>query len=338
MGGFTEGWTGGKIPNAAAKMIKEAIDRDIAAQRANIVAKQGSARMQQGLVGMLYNKLGDIDRSAQLTRIALMEQMKQKLLVVATKYRGKTAGIKAWQAANSLQRETLRDTQQLKDRAFGTIQSGGTTQKVSGARLNAQERAKHLDMMLKMSRLKGEDRRERKHQVDIASKMQLSGAAKKEYDALIKAVGMLEYAKYRLDKVDPAAFGLQAKAPKNEARTYYTKILTPLAFDAIKIMQGAGIVTDRDFDKGVGVYQDPNWVFDTATTKADLAQGINFSYQRAMINLRNLIMRETQAQPWRAQYLAPASRFVQAVGNGALRGDFDALYGIDQTNKNRSPE
>lgn len=68
LGGFTEGFTWGKVKNRALDMIENAIDRDIRAQEQSINAARAKRGEMRGLIGVLDGKLKDIELSKSAYR------------------------------------------------------------------------------------------------------------------------------------------------------------------------------------------------------------------------------------------------------------------------------
>jgi len=101
LGGFAQGLSGGRVQNTAAQMISKAIDRNIAAQKSNLMAGRAGIASQQGLLAAVYRRVGDIDRSANIARVGLItlaqSRMKQMEASGAKTMASVNAGVTAAQ-------------------------------------------------------------------------------------------------------------------------------------------------------------------------------------------------------------------------------------------------
>lgn len=95
LGGLAEGISGGKVRNVAAKMIMSQIDRDISAQKANIVAGERAISAQQGIVNAVYRRIGDADRAEGIARVGMITMAQQELAAVQAEQRGTLAAANA---------------------------------------------------------------------------------------------------------------------------------------------------------------------------------------------------------------------------------------------------
>lgn len=116
MGGFLEGFTGGRVGNTAAKMIDKYIDRDIAAQRANIVAAQGNLSAQKGIVAYYAGKVGDLDRAEMLAKQQMIEHAKMMISEVQARHKGAASYIEGNIAKARLTGEGLKEMYELQMR------------------------------------------------------------------------------------------------------------------------------------------------------------------------------------------------------------------------------
>lgn len=105
VGGFYSGFTG--RDNPAEKMISQAIDRDVEAQKSNISGKQNQLRM--------YMEQGhDIIEAAKLRKADLLENTAAQIKKVAMQ----TAGPKAQAAADASTSKMLGEAAELKNSAY----------------------------------------------------------------------------------------------------------------------------------------------------------------------------------------------------------------------------
>ena len=84
IGGFAKGYSGGRLENTGLKMLDQAIDRDIAAQRDNLSAKRGLLAESQSVFAMARQKFGDDQAAAEFTKARQNETLKN----AAARYQG----------------------------------------------------------------------------------------------------------------------------------------------------------------------------------------------------------------------------------------------------------
>jgi hypothetical protein len=119
LGGFTEGFTQGRVRNRAVGIIENAINRDINAQKANIMAARGALESQQGIVSAFYRQLGNVDRAAELGRVAMYDAYKVKLAGVSAAAKGTAEQAKALLAQNHLEVAQNKLLMDITARKFG---------------------------------------------------------------------------------------------------------------------------------------------------------------------------------------------------------------------------
>jgi hypothetical protein len=71
--------------NRVLKMVSAQIDRDIAAQRANLETKKGSLADAKGAMADVYRRIGDLDQSEAQARILMQEQLQTNLQQIAAR-------------------------------------------------------------------------------------------------------------------------------------------------------------------------------------------------------------------------------------------------------------
>lgn len=127
LGAFTEGFTGGKVKNAALKMLDTAISRDIALQKANLLNKRGALADQKGVVARLYRQHGNMEKATLLATDQLYRLAKEDLQAQIEKTNSSLAkinGMKQFQELSIRHRaavEKLKGTefqQDATDRSF----------------------------------------------------------------------------------------------------------------------------------------------------------------------------------------------------------------------------
>ena len=84
IGGFAKGWSGGRLENTGLKMLDQAIDRDIAAQRDNLTTKRGLLAESQSVFSMARQRFGDDQAAAEFTKARQNEMLKN----AAARYQG----------------------------------------------------------------------------------------------------------------------------------------------------------------------------------------------------------------------------------------------------------
>ena len=84
IGGFAKGYSGGRLENTGLKMLDQAIDRDIAAQRDNLTTKRGLLAESQSVFAMARQKFGDDQAAAEFTKARQNETLKN----AAARYQG----------------------------------------------------------------------------------------------------------------------------------------------------------------------------------------------------------------------------------------------------------
>jgi len=84
IGGFAKGYSGGRLENTGLKMLDQAIDRDIAAQRDNLSTKRGLLAESQSVFAMARQKFGDDQAAAEFTKARQNETLKN----AAARYQG----------------------------------------------------------------------------------------------------------------------------------------------------------------------------------------------------------------------------------------------------------
>ena len=84
IGGFAKGYSGGRLENTGLKMLDQAIDRDIAAQRDNLTTKRGLLAESQSVFSMARQRFGDDQAAAEFTKARQNEMLKN----AAARYQG----------------------------------------------------------------------------------------------------------------------------------------------------------------------------------------------------------------------------------------------------------
>ena len=84
IGGFAKGYSGGRLENTGLKMLDQAIDRDIAAQRDNLSTKRGLLAESQSVFSMARQRFGDDQAAAEFTKARQNEMLKN----AAARYQG----------------------------------------------------------------------------------------------------------------------------------------------------------------------------------------------------------------------------------------------------------
>lgn len=79
MKGFMQGFRREGGPNPVLQMIEGSVDRDVAAQRADLETKKGSLADTRGAMADVYRRIGDMDQAEAQTRILLTEGLKTRM-------------------------------------------------------------------------------------------------------------------------------------------------------------------------------------------------------------------------------------------------------------------
>ena len=75
LGGFSEGYSGGRLKNVGLQMLDDAIARDVDAQKANLAAKRGKLADAQSVYGLARQKFGDDQAAMDYARARQYEQL-----------------------------------------------------------------------------------------------------------------------------------------------------------------------------------------------------------------------------------------------------------------------
>lgn len=79
LGGFAQGYSGGRLPNTALDMLNRAIDQDIEAQKANLATKRGAVAEAGNMYGLARQRLGDDRAAAEWVRSQQREMVANTL-------------------------------------------------------------------------------------------------------------------------------------------------------------------------------------------------------------------------------------------------------------------
>ena len=92
MGAFAQGLSGGKVPNTALKIITDAANRDIAAQKTKLGSLRSTAQSKNNLYGMLLNEHGSTDRAENLAMSGALQFANLQIQRVMNQYKGGAQG------------------------------------------------------------------------------------------------------------------------------------------------------------------------------------------------------------------------------------------------------
>ena len=93
LGGYAEGYSGGRLKNNALAMLQNSIDNDIAAQKANLDNKKSALGAAQSIYGLARQQFGDDQQAAEFTRARQNDVLKTQALRFANE--GRTEAIRA---------------------------------------------------------------------------------------------------------------------------------------------------------------------------------------------------------------------------------------------------
>ena len=80
LGGFAQGYSGGRIPNTALDQLNDSINKDIEAQKASLANKRGVLAEAQNIYGIARQKFGDDQSAMDYTRARQNEALKNVAL------------------------------------------------------------------------------------------------------------------------------------------------------------------------------------------------------------------------------------------------------------------
>jgi hypothetical protein len=226
LGAFTEGWTGGKVRNAALGIVQKSIDRNIAAQVRNLQSERADLASQRGIVSYLYGKLGDIDRSQQMARVMMNDWVDTSLRKAEQQYAG---DIRANRAAMLREQNQANSNMNLMKLTAKTVTGGGTRTPTSPFA------AEMMKLKLETARAKlrataGGHKLPPKQAIDLGAAKTSLGLATKARDAA-KGLKIWVGSKY---------------LPNTEAAQLRDVYITPLVVSMRKAVE-TGIMTDKDF-------------------------------------------------------------------------------------------
>ena len=93
LGGYAEGYSGGRLKNNALAMLQNSIDNDIAAQKANLDNKKSALGAAQSIYGLARQQFGDDQQASEFTRARQNDVLKTQALRFASE--GRTEAIRA---------------------------------------------------------------------------------------------------------------------------------------------------------------------------------------------------------------------------------------------------
>lgn len=98
---------------SALSAIDRAVDRDIAAQKLEIMKKKDKMQTAKGLVAEFNKKYGNIDASEQAAKLAALEKAKLKLEMISNQTKSQTYSAKAREAIAEVELKMLEAKQKL---------------------------------------------------------------------------------------------------------------------------------------------------------------------------------------------------------------------------------
>ena len=88
VGAFAQGLSGNQVPNTALKIITDAANRDIAAQKMRLGALRSTVQNKNNLYGMLLNEHGNADRAENLAMSGALQFANLQIQKVMNQYKG----------------------------------------------------------------------------------------------------------------------------------------------------------------------------------------------------------------------------------------------------------
>lgn len=119
MGAFASGINGG--PNHASNIINAAIERDVAAQVANLQEKRGKLNDLQTLYKRVLDDTGNKVMAADAARLALHARVDTMLAETQAQAGSEKAALRAQELANVRQQQLVRERASLEERMRGTV-------------------------------------------------------------------------------------------------------------------------------------------------------------------------------------------------------------------------
>lgn len=151
LGGFAQGYSGGKLPNTALNQLNDSINRDIEAQKANLANKRGVLSEAQNIYGLARQKFGDDQSAMDYTRARQNEALKN----VAMRYQNEARTDKLKASAKYLT-EHFANQENLYDLKVRQLYANAEAERMRAA-ANAQASAqslaeKRLERMLELKK------------------------------------------------------------------------------------------------------------------------------------------------------------------------------------------
>jgi hypothetical protein len=102
LGGFTEGFTWGRVRDKTLAFIDKQIDRDVATQEAEIRAGRAKRGELRGLVGVLNGKLGDLEQAKKAAKASIYEDLARRFDMIGQNAKEMSIAKKAQATAGHL--------------------------------------------------------------------------------------------------------------------------------------------------------------------------------------------------------------------------------------------
>lgn len=122
-GGFLQGFRGG--PNPAQQMLDQAIDRDIAAQRANLEKKGKNIEHERGLLADAYRRFGRMDAAEDAARMVMEQEYAGKLRQIGAETNSPLVQARIKQQLGQLDQRTALARQGMEKYAQPIYSGGG---------------------------------------------------------------------------------------------------------------------------------------------------------------------------------------------------------------------
>jgi hypothetical protein len=230
--------------NAGIQILNSAIDRDIEAQRADLLTKREGVQMQRGLLSDMMEKFGDERQAIAAAKVSALELAQIKLQAQAATVTGQNAILEARKGLAALGVQKMEAVQKFKEATM-----------LSGAYLNQNNIVGKI--MAQPKELRGQLMEE-----------------KKAYDAAEAANKTIDTV-YR-DLSEKASFSKQIISPL--AASTEKKTATAKLYPYARIIAGPGSFTDSDFDRILEPFLPTS--YDDAGTKAQKKK----AFQQAVLS------------------------------------------------------
>lgn len=156
LGGFAQGYSGGRLPNTALDMLNRAIDQDIEAQKANLATKRGAVAEAGNMYGLARQRLGDDRAAAEWVRSQQREMVANTLRRFEAEARDPQLQNKAAQLAVKYETEAQQGRLGIAAMRAGEDERRRAAQAAAMAAAQRGPSLKDLEAMARIKKLEAE--------------------------------------------------------------------------------------------------------------------------------------------------------------------------------------